>query len=62
MTLSAKIEDLRAVTTTDLKTIIKMAIGRVLRMGSRPTQTGDVEQYDRCRWIAITAAEIIKSR
>lgn len=34
---------------------VELAIGRILRMGARPTQPGDVEEYERCR--AIIMAE-----
>lgn len=27
----------------------ELALGRILRLGSRPTQPGDIEQYDKCR-------------
>jgi len=32
----------------------ELAIGRIFRMGSRPTQAGDVEEYERCREIVLT--------
>ena len=31
--------------------IAGLAIGRILRLGSRPTQPGDVAEYERCRAI-----------
>lgn len=30
-----------------------LAFGRILRMGSRPTQPGDIEEYERCRAIIM---------
>ncbi len=30
-----------------------LAIGRILRMGSRPEQPGDVAEYERCRAIVL---------
>ncbi len=35
-------------TPTQNKTV-ELAFGRILRMGSRPTQPGDHEEYERCR-------------
>jgi len=34
-------------------TTVKLALGRILRMGSRPTQPGDVQEYERCKGIII---------
>lgn len=33
----------------------ELAFGRILRLGSRPTQPGDVAEYERCRQIIIDA-------
>lgn len=33
----------------------ELALGRILRMGSRPTQPGDVAEYERCRTIILDA-------
>lgn len=37
--------------------IIELALGRIFRMGARPTQPGDVEEYERCRAIILDASE-----
>ena len=37
--------------------IALLALGRILRLGSRPTQPGDVEEYERCRAIILTAVQ-----
>ncbi len=37
--------------------IFELAFGRILRMGSRPTQPGDVAEYERCRALCLDAAE-----
>lgn len=34
--------------TPEERTICELAIGRVLRMGSRPAQPGDGAEFDRC--------------
>ena len=36
---------------------VQLAIGRLLRLGSRPTQPGDIDEYERCRTIILAAAE-----
>ena len=36
---------------------VELAIGRILRMASRPSQPGDIAEYDRCRAIIMDALE-----
>ena len=33
--------------------IVCLALGRIFRLGSRPTQPGDIEEYERCRTIIM---------
>jgi len=33
--------------------LVELAIGRILRLGSRPFQEGDLEEFDRCRAIIL---------
>jgi hypothetical protein len=40
----------------EIRLLINLAIGRILRLGSRPTQPGDVEDYERCRAIIMEHA------
>jgi hypothetical protein len=40
----------------ELEAAKRLALGRILRMASRPTQPGDVEEYNRCRAIIMTDA------
>jgi hypothetical protein len=40
----------------ETRMLINLAIGRILRLGSRPTQPGDVEDYERCRAIIMEHA------
>jgi hypothetical protein len=35
--------------------VVSLAFGRIFRLGSRPTQPGDVEEYERCRAIILDA-------
>jgi len=35
--------------------IIKMALGRIFLLGSRPEQPGDIEQYEKARHALLTA-------
>lgn len=32
---------------------VTLALGRIFRLGSRPTQPGDIEEYERCRALII---------
>lgn len=36
---------------------IACALGRILRLGSRPEQPGDVEEYERCRAVVMEATD-----
>lgn len=36
--------------------LAELAIGRIFRLGSRPTEIGDVEEYERLRAIIMDAA------
>jgi len=35
--------------------LAELALGRILRMASRPSRPGDVEEYERCRAIVLDA-------
>lgn len=35
--------------TPEEQATAELCLGRILRMGSRPSQPGDVEEYERCR-------------
>jgi hypothetical protein len=36
---------------------VELALGRIFRLMSRPTQAGDVADYERCRAIVMGAVE-----
>ena len=38
---------------------IRLVIGRLLRLGSRPEQPGDAAQFQACRSVALEAAELL---
>lgn len=40
----------------ELEAAKRLAFGRIMRMASRPTRPGDVEEYYRCRAILMTDA------
>jgi len=42
--------------------LAELAIGRILRMGSRPFREGDIEEYERCKAIVMDAAEEIRAQ
>lgn len=56
------LENLRSMSNSELENVIKLCIGRVLRLGSRSTQPGDVEQYEKCSRLSIEANEILNER
>jgi hypothetical protein len=41
---------------------IKLAIGRIFRLASRPEQPGDVAEYERCRSLILDHSEIPEDR
>lgn len=45
----------------EAETAWKLALGRIFRMGSRPTQEGDVEMYEKCKDIIMDASEYLKN-
>lgn len=62
LTLTATIEEFENASTSSLKKITEMAIGRILKLGSRKCQDGDIEQYEKCKWIIMEATEILNAR
>lgn len=34
-----------------------LAVGRILRLASRPSRPGDVEEYERCRAVIMDASD-----
>ena len=36
---------------------MQLALGRILRLASRPEQSGDIAEYERCRKLFLDAAE-----
>lgn len=39
------------------RALVALALGRIFRMGARPTEPSDVEEYERCRAIILDAVE-----
>ena len=46
----------------DESKLVALALGRIFRMGARPFQSGDIEEYERCRAIVLDAAEDMTGR
>lgn len=46
----------------ELKTLMELSFGRILRMGSRTEQPGDGAEYDKYRNLFMDAAEEVKRR
>jgi hypothetical protein len=49
------------VTEQDARQVAQLALGRLFRIGSRPFQEGDVEEYARIRSIVLDCSEVIRS-
>ena len=39
----------------------ELALGRILRLASRPEQPGDIEEYERCRSIILNTFEPVNA-
>jgi hypothetical protein len=47
-------------TEQEARTAAQLAIGRLLRIGSRPYQEGDIEEFYRLRSVVMEASEILQ--
>ncbi len=45
--------------TADASQAAKLAFGRILRMSARPAQSGDVQEYERCKTIMLDAFDFL---
>ena len=45
--------NIRTNLTSEEQTTVECALGRIFRVGSRPTQPGDVAEYNRCRQLVL---------
>jgi hypothetical protein len=55
-------EGLEQSTDSELEELIKLCLGRILRLGSRPAQQGDAKEYDRYSYLAILAGRELEDR
>jgi len=46
-------------TAQEAQSAFELAFGRILRMGARESQSGDISEYERCKWICFDAAEYL---
>lgn len=44
----------------EARVMLTLAIGRLLRIGSRPYQPGDDKTYADCRAVAMEAADVLR--
>jgi len=51
---------LSTMNAAELTTVFGLAFGRILRLGSRPTQAGDVEQYEECKSLIMDVDYFLK--
>jgi hypothetical protein len=49
-------------TNRELKTMMELSFGRILRLGSRSEQPGDGAEYDKYRNLFMQAADEVKAR
>jgi hypothetical protein len=50
-------DDIAAALTPEERTAaVRLAMGRILKLGSRPAQPGDVEEYERCRLVILACS------
>jgi hypothetical protein len=47
------------VSREEADTVMRLALGRIFRLGSRPEQPGDGEQYEAARRAALGAADAL---
>lgn len=43
------------------RAVSNLAIGRIFRLASRPTQPGDIEEYERCRSLILNLNDPVTS-
>lgn len=41
--------------------IIRLALGRLFKIGSRQFREGDIEEFEKCKWLILDADRYIKS-
>lgn len=49
----------RDMTKDERDKVVRLALGRLFRLGSRPTRPGDAEEYERCRLLILAAAPAV---
>lgn len=47
----------KSASAEEKKSMVKLALGRLFLLGSRPFQKGDIEQYEACRAIILACSE-----
>lgn len=50
-----KLYNLDAASPAELQRLAELAIGRLLALGSRPSEPGDLDEYEECRRIILAA-------
>lgn len=48
---------IRMATTGERRQLMELAIGCILRLGSRPVQLGDIEHYETARMVILACAD-----
>jgi len=46
----------------DLQQLQRLSIGRILLLGSRQEEDGDLQEYEQCRYLVMSAAAELEKR
>lgn len=49
-------------TDQEAETMMQLAFGRIMRMGTRETQPRDIEEYENCRRLILNASEYFRDK
>jgi hypothetical protein len=56
------VTEINTASNRGLEELIRLSIGRILKLGSRPEQTGDFDEYEKYRWLVMSSSEELKNR
>lgn len=59
MTTTQQHEQIMRATPDELDTLVKMSIGRIFKLMSRPFQEGDIEQFEKAKSVIMSCAEAL---
>lgn len=59
---NAREEDIAGLEDHELKALMECSIGRVLKLGSRKAEKGEVREFEICSWIVRVVSDVIRDR